>query len=195
MPKFPSQGSRFSISPQIAGLFGDYRFMRTDVSYNYYFPLFWKFVLSAKTLYAQLTPFPGADRMTMTRYDALKGGGVMITDGVIRGYDDETFGGPGQPQNGIALLALTSELSFPILEQMLYFSVFGDMGNTWPRVSDVNLSDLYPGSGLGLRLDIPMLGLLGFDLGYGFRKQGNNDNHFGNETNGWKFHFMMGRGF
>jgi outer membrane protein insertion porin family len=195
MPKFPSQGSRFSISPQFAGLFGDYRFLRTDVSYNYYFPLFWKFVLSAKSLYAQLNPLFGADDMTMTRYDALKGGGVMITDGIIRGYDDETFGGPANPQNGVALLALTSELSFPILEQMLYFSVFGDMGNTWPRVSDVNVEDLYPGAGLGIRLDIPMLGLLGFDLGYGFRKQNNNDDHFGNETNGWKFHFQMGRGF
>jgi outer membrane protein insertion porin family len=135
--------------------------------------------------------------MTMTRYDALKGGGVMITDGVIRGYDDETFGGPIHPENGVALLALTSELSFPILEQMLYFSVFGDIGNTWPRISDVNLMDLYPGTGLGLRLDIPMLGLLGLDLGWGFRKQDNNNNHFGNEPNGNspKFHFQMGRGF
>jgi outer membrane protein insertion porin family len=195
MPKFPSQGSRFSISPQISGIFGDYRFLRTDVSYNYYFPLFWKFVLSAKTLYAQLNPLFGKGEMVMTRYDALRGGGVMITDGVIRGYDDESFGGPYNPENGVALLALTTELQFPILEQTLYFSLFGDMGNTWPRVADVNLNDLYPGAGAGVRLDIPMLGLLGFDIGYGFRKQNNYNNHFGSDPNGWKFHFQMGRGY
>jgi outer membrane protein insertion porin family len=77
---------------------------------------------------------------------------------------------------------------------MLYFSVFGDMGNTWASVADVSLTDLYPGAGLGIRLDIPMLGLLGFDLGYGFKKPGNSD-RFNNVPNGWKPHFQMGRGF
>jgi outer membrane protein insertion porin family len=195
MPKFPSSGSRFSISPDIAGLGGDYQFLKTTVAYDYYFPLFWKFVLAAKTKYAQLNSIMPNGHMNISRYDALRGGGVMITDGIIRGYDDESFGGPYNPQNGVALLALTSELQFPILEQTLYFSVFGDMGNTWPRVADVNLNDLYPGAGVGIRLDIPMLGLLGFDLGYGFRKQNNYNNHFGSEGNGWKPHFQMGRGF
>jgi outer membrane protein insertion porin family len=194
MPKFPNEGSRFSITPEIAGLFGDYRFLKTSVSYDWYFPLFWKFVLSAKTKYAMISSIDGLGQMHISRYDALAAGGVWVTDGVIRGYDDRTFGGPYNPSAGVALLTLSSELRFPILEQTLYFSMFGDMGNTWPHVADVNLSDLYPGAGLGIRLDIPMLGLLGFDLGYGFKKPGSND-RFGNTPNGWKPHFQLGRGF
>jgi outer membrane protein insertion porin family len=199
MPKFPNEGSRFSINPEIAGLGGDYRFLKTSVAYDWYFPLFWKFVLSAKTKYAMINSIDGYGQIHISRYDALSAGGVWVTDGVVRGYDDRTFGGPyttfsGGPDKGVALLALSSELRFPILEQMLYFSVFGDMGNTWSSVSDVSLTDLYPGAGLGIRLDIPMLGLLGFDLGYGFKKPGNND-RFRNLANGWKPHFQMGRGF
>jgi len=196
MPKFPSEGSRFTLSPEIAGLGGDYRFLKTSVSYDWYFPVFWKFVLDAKTKFAMLTPIDGLGLLHISRYDALSAGGVWVTDGVIRGYDDRSFGGPynNQVQNGVALLTLTSELRFPILEQTLYFSVFGDMGNTWQRVSDVNMNDLYPGAGVGIRLDIPMLGLLGFDLGYGFKKIGNTD-PFNNVANGWKPHFQLGKGF
>lgn len=194
MPKFPNEGSRFSITPELAGLGGDYRFLKTSVTYDWYFPLFWKFVLSAKTKYAMLNSIDGYGQTHISRYDALSAGGVWVTDGVIRGYQDRTFGGPSNPQDGVALLTLSSELRFPILEQTLYFSVFGDMGNTWSNVSSVNLSDMYPGAGLGVRLDIPMLGLLGFDLGYGFKKPGNYD-HFGNSANGWQPHFQLGRGF
>jgi outer membrane protein insertion porin family len=194
MPKFPNEGSRFSVSPEIAGLGGNYRFLKTSVSYDWYFPLFWKFVLSAKTKYAMLSSIEGKGLMHVSRYDALAAGGVWVTDGVIRGYQDRTFGGPGNPQNGVALLTLSSEMRFPIIDQMLYFSMFGDMGNTWAHVSDVNLNDLYPGAGIGMRLDIPMLGLLGFDLGYGFKKPGSTD-RFGNQNNGWQPHFQLGRGF
>jgi outer membrane protein insertion porin family len=194
MPKFPNEGSRFSISPEIAGLGGMYRFLKTSVSYDWYFPLFWKFVLSAKTKYAMLSSIEGKGLMHVSRYDALAAGGVWVTDGVIRGYDDRTFGGPLNPENGVALLTFSSELRFPIIDQMLYFSVFGDMGNTWSHVSDVTMTDLYPGAGLGVRLDIPMLGLLGFDLGYGFKRPGSTD-RFKDNANGWKPHFQLGRGF
>ncbi len=194
MPMFPSEGSRFTISPEFSGLGGQFRYLKTSVTYDWFFPLFWKFVLNAKSKYAMLSPL-GSDKMDISRYDALSAGGVWTgTQGVIRGYQDRQFGGPSDPKNGVALLTLTSELQFPILEQTLYFLAFGDMGNTWAHVNDVSLSDLYPGAGFGVRLNIPMLGLLGFDLGYGFKKP-TQFSHFGQESNNWIPHFMMGRGF
>jgi outer membrane protein insertion porin family len=42
------------------------------------------------------------------------------------------------------------------------------MGNTYSSYKDINLYNLYRGAGAGIRLEIPMMGVMGFDLGYGF---------------------------
>ena len=81
-----------------------------------------------------------------------------------------------------------------MLEQTLYFSVFGDAGNTWSGLENVNPADLYPGVGLGVRLLVPMLGLMGFDEGYGFKSTSVSD-PFSSKANGFRFHFQMGKGF
>jgi outer membrane protein insertion porin family len=194
MPKFPSSGSRLAISPEIAGLGGSFRYLKSQLTYDWYFPLFWKFVLSTKTKFGLISQLPGTSEITISRYDAFSAGGSWITDGIIRGYDDRTFGGYYDPKNGVAIMSLSGEIRFPVLEQTLYLSFFGDMGNAWQSLSQVNLIDVYPGAGVGLRLDVPMLGLLGFDLGYGFRNPGSYE-HFGSRDNGWKFGFQLGKGY
>jgi outer membrane protein insertion porin family len=194
MPKFPNQGSRFNISPEIAGLAGDYKYIKTQVNYDWYFPLFWKFVLCTRAKFGVFSFFPGSDTIKYSRYDAFRGGGSWITDGIIRGYDDMTFGGYYHPEKGLSLMAIGAEVRFPVLEQVLYLSVFGDIGNTWESISQINFLDVYPGAGFGIRIDIPMLGLLGFDLGYGFRNP-QSFSHFDTRPNGWKFGFQLGRGF
>lgn len=196
MPTFPSQGSIISLSPEIAGLGGDYRYLKTILSYDSYFPVFWKFVLGAHTKFGTIGALPwssGGD-IPIDRYSVLSAGGVWYTDGIIRGYDDMSFGGRSYPEYGKSLLALSSELRFPVLEQTLYFSMFGDAGNTWTGIENVNPADLYPGAGFGVRLLVPMLGLMGFDFGYGFKKPGATD-PFSSDANKWKFHFQMGKGF
>jgi outer membrane protein insertion porin family len=196
MPTFPSQGSIISLSPQIAGLGGDYRYLKTILSYDSYYPVFWKFVIGAHTKYGVINALPwspGGD-IPIDRYSVLSAGGVWYTDGIIRGYTDMSFGGRSYPEYGKAMLALSSELRFPVLEQTLYFSVFGDAGNTWTGVENINPADLYPGAGFGVRLLVPMLGLMGFDFGYGFKKQGVTD-PFSADANKWQFHFQMGKGF
>jgi outer membrane protein insertion porin family len=194
MPIFPSQGSRLEISPEISGLGGDYRFLKTQLTYDWYFPLFWKFVLCTKSKFGLITPVDGSGQMHISRYDAFAGGGSWITDGIIRGYKDRTFGGVSYPQNGVALLTMSSEIRFPVLEQTLYLSMFGDAGNTWPSLQQVSLADLYPGVGFGLRLDVPMLGLLGFDFGWGLREPSQYQ-HFGIKLHGFEFGFQLGKGF
>ena len=198
MPKFPSEGSRFTLSPQFAGVGGNYKYIKTTVSYDWYFPLFWKFVLGTKTKFGLISPFPGMDTIRLSRYDAFTAGGSWITDGIIRGYDDRTICGydkpADKPYNGISLLTLSAELRFPVIDQMLYLSAFGDMGNAWANISQVSLTDLYPGVGFGVRIDVPMLGLLGFDLGYGFKSL-TDFGHFGGKANGWKFGFQLGKGY
>jgi outer membrane protein insertion porin family len=194
MPTFPSEGSIFMLEPEIAGLGGDYRYIKTIFSYDSYFPLFWKFVLGAHGKVGAVNSLPGMSDILISRWDLLSAGGVWYTDGIIRGYDDASLGGRYTPKNGKALLTLSSEIRFPVVDQMMYLSMFGDVGNTWAGLEDVNLTDLYPGIGAGVRLLVPMLGLLGFDFGYGLRSPTQSE-HFGEKVNGWKFHFQMGKGY
>ena len=57
------------------------------------------------------------------------------------------------------------------------------------------MADLYPGVGLGVRLLVPMLGLMGFDFGYGLRDP-KKDNRFSvNPRPQIEFHFQMGKGY
>jgi len=194
MPTFPSQGSIISASPEIAGLGGDYQYLKTILSYDTYFPVFWKFVLGAHSKYGMISALPWSEGdIHISRWDVLSAGGVWYTDGMIRGYDDLSFGGRNYPEFGKAMLALSTELRFPVLEQTLYFSVFGDAGNTWSGLENVNPADLYPGVGLGVRLLVPMLGLMGFDEGYGFKSTSVSD-PFSSKANGFQISFPDGQG-
>jgi outer membrane protein insertion porin family len=61
------------------------------------------------------------------------------------------------------------EQQFPIvvpLRGVLFF----DAGNTWDRWDEIQPFKLKMSVGLGFRMEIPMLGNIGFDYGYGFNR-------------------------
>ncbi|TVQ50009.1 MAG: outer membrane protein assembly factor BamA [Saprospirales bacterium] len=65
------------------------------------------------------------------------------------------------------------ELRYPIStnpNSTIYVLGFLEGGNAWNRFSDYNPFDLRRSAGLGLRVFLPMFGLLGFDYGFGFDK-------------------------
>ena len=196
MPTFPNEGSVVSLEPEIAGLGGDYRYFKMITSNDWYFPVFWKFVLGTHAKFGAISALPGSGNdIRISRWDVLGAGGVWYVDGQIRGYDDMSFGGRLHPEKGKSMLALSSELRFPLLEQTLYLSGFADMGNTWSTLQEMNIADLYPGVGFGVRLLVPMLGLMGFDFGYGLRNP-EHDNRFEVKPKPQiTFHFLMGKGY
>uniref|UniRef100_A0A832MJH6 Outer membrane protein assembly factor BamA n=1 Tax=Eiseniibacteriota bacterium TaxID=2212470 RepID=A0A832MJH6_UNCEI len=61
----------------------------------------------------------------------------------------------------------TLEQQFPIVHP-LHGVIFLDAGNTWDLPRDIRPFDLKLGAGAGLRMEIPLLGNIGFDWGYGF---------------------------
>jgi outer membrane protein insertion porin family len=61
--------------------------------------------------------------------------------------------------------------------------VFFDAGNTWDLFHEIKPFDLKTSAGFGVRLEIPLLGNIGFDWGYGFNRD---DGPRG------KFHFLLG---
>jgi outer membrane protein insertion porin family len=63
------------------------------------------------------------------------------------------------------------ELRYPIsLNQSatIYALLFADAGNYWTSIDKYRPYDLARSAGVGVRVFLPMFGLLGFDYGFGF---------------------------
>jgi outer membrane protein insertion porin family len=86
----------------------------------------------------------------------------------------------------------TTELRFAVtLEPIpLYLLAFAEAGNTFESFEKADLFDLRRSVGLGARLLINPIGLIGFDLGYGFDRK-----LVSGKDPSWLFHFQFGRGF
>jgi outer membrane protein insertion porin family len=61
------------------------------------------------------------------------------------------------------------EQQFPIVNP-LHGVLFFDAGNTWDQWKEIRPFDLKMGAGVGFRMEIPLLGIVGFDYGYGFNR-------------------------
>ncbi len=86
----------------------------------------------------------------------------------MRGYPVLTPNGGSPIYNKFSL-----ELRYPIsLNQSatIYALLFADAGNYWNRIGDYKPYDLARSAGVGVRVFLPMFGLLGFDYGFGFDK-------------------------
>ena len=89
----------------------------------------------------------------------------------MRGYGNNTLT-PGYPSTigGTVYTKNTLELRYPISlnpSATIYALGFLEAGNDWSRWKDVNPFNLYRSVGLGIRVFLPMFGLLGLDWGYG----------------------------
>ncbi len=83
---------------------------------------------------------------------------------------------------GRKMLIAGAEVQFPIAEP-LHGLLFFDAGNTWNSTREIDLGDLRRSVGFGVRFEVPALGRIGFDLGYGLDRE---------EGAGWRTHFQLG---
>ena len=72
----------------------------------------------------------------------------------------------------------------------IYLLAFYEAGNVWLEHTVQNPLDLKRSAGLGLRLLINPIGMIGFDYGYGFDSM-----ERGGSRSGWNFHFQLGNTF
>ena len=85
----------------------------------------------------------------------------------------------------------TMELRYPLsLEQSatIYALTFVEAGNCFNKMSDYNPFDLKRTAGVGVRIFLPMFGMMGIDWGYGFDKDKVNGT-----IGGSQFHFVLGQ--
>lgn len=117
----------------------------------------------------------------------------------LRGYENGSLTNAGSsflaPSASDASLytKLTMELRYPIsLAQSatIYALAFVEAGNSWYEIKDFEPFNLYRSAGVGLRVFLPMFGLLGLDWGYGFDSVPGRSG-----ASGSQLHFVLGQEF
>ncbi len=171
----PSSGSYLTLQAEIAKkfLFANVDYNRFTFEIRAYYPIFWKFVLMSRIRAGVVT-----STQEVPFYKRFYAGGTG-EDGV-RGYSDRSLAPRenGRLVGGNALFINNLELKLKISQGMAIL-LFYDMGNSFASYRDINLGNLYRGLGAGFRIEIPMMGVIGFDLGYGFdREQPGFEPHF-----------------
>ena len=118
--------------------------------------------------------------------------------GYSNGYAQETIGLRGYDNGsltpyyseGYAYDRFTLEIRYPFLlgNTTIYGLAFAEAGNAWTETKKFNPFDMKRSAGVGLRIFLPMVGMMGIDWAYGF------DKVFGTKG-GSQFHFVLGQEF
>ncbi len=201
-PIFPSQGSRVALTTELSGgpLPGSVDYHKHELSLNWFTPLMRMGDLNRLTLYtgAEFGFFKGFTSdsyIPPIEYYFMGGNGLQIQTKPLRGYEDRSIGPRenGQVVNGTIFSRYVMELRFALTinPMPVYVLAFAEAGNVWKNDRALYPFDLKRSAGIGARLLIQGVGLIGFDYGYGF----DDVEPFDGKADGWHFHFQFGRGF
>lgn len=110
----------------------------------------------------------------------------------MRGYKNESLtpGGSASTSGGDIFSKYTLELRYPLSlnpQATIYALTFLEAGNCWLGFKNFDPFNVKRSAGLGVRIYLPMFGLLGLDWGYGFDKIPGDPS-----ANGSQFHFSIG---
>ena len=124
--------------------------------------------------------------------DGMTGYSSYATESIaLRGYENSSLTPYGY--EGYAYTRLGLELRYPLMLETstsIYALGFVEAGNAWHDVKNFNPFDLKRSAGVGVRIFLPMIGMMGIDWAYGFDKiRGSKD------YGGSQFHFILGQEF
>lgn len=176
LPLFPTSGSLFQLSYRRIGgpLGGSFDYHQGSMVAKWWFPTIDKFVLG---LEAQSGILGGKIIQTSSLF---REGGLLGYQGKMRGYDAASL---GLNRVGRSFLSATAELRYPVADQLFYLIGFMDAGNVFGKTlrsqvdrsatslpnpwEEIDMGNLRRDWGFGFRLNIPMMGILGFDFAWG----------------------------
>jgi len=206
-PLFPSSGSKFEASVEVAPPFKNFiQYHKWAGKMSWYMPLSNKLSISMSTYIGYIGSITG-ELVLFERF--IVGGSPFETQGYynffgkeivyMRGYPLGSIGPRlnNDPFGGRVLNKFTSELLWmairsPTLQAAPY--LFLDGANTWNSVYAYNPTDLFRSAGFGTRLFLPILGMV--ELTYGYNLDPFipiNSKHTGSKQ--WTFQFSLGQGF
>ena len=108
----------------------------------------------------------------------------------LRGYENGSLTPWSAP--GYAYDRFTLELRYPFMlgNTTIYGLTFLEGGNAWYDTKKFNPFDMKRSAGLGVRIFLPMVGMMGIDWAYGFDKALSTGTKGGSQ-----FHFILGQEF
>jgi outer membrane protein insertion porin family len=207
-PFYPTKGTRLNANVEYTGgpFGGDLHYHRHRYEGRAYLPSFTKRVTTMlRVRLGTVNGYPWRSGV-VPDYSRFRLGGGNTVD-PLRGYDDyqvvppkfvrydttyfDTDRNDGKDTTSVVrvrypggryLGVVTFEQQFPIAHP-LHGVVFVDAGNVWDLRPEIRPFDLKVGAGVGFRMEIPLLGNVGFDYGYGFHRD---------DKPRWTGHFMLG---
>ncbi len=212
-PIFPTSGSEMSLLTRIAYLpiasiapNQPANYFRNGFTMKFYTPMLTlggqnRLVLMTSADIGQMGGLGSEPYVPPTQLFVMGGSGLAtgVYSIPLRGYPDAQIGvqkgvrttsvyAPG----GQAYSRYVAELRFMVSREPIpiFFLGFAEAGNVWADFSHADLFDLKRSLGVGARVQVPAVGMIGIDFGYGFDPIGT----FG-EPSGWQTHFQFGRGF
>ena len=196
-PEFPTQGSQFNWNFTISGTFlgGSEDYLKNEVGFKWYNQIIDKLVLHQQFKGGLLNPIESTGRSIVPYSARFRMGGALPYGEMLRGYGDNMIGpiGASYPKGGNIMLKYSLELRYLVSETPnMYILCFAEAGNIWDELNMVDPFNLRRSVGVGARVMMPMLGILGYDIAYGFDSSveefltGNNGAH------GWEYHFIFG---
>jgi outer membrane protein insertion porin family len=121
----------------------------------------------------------------------------------LRGYDNSSL--TPVSSNGVRIANVydkfSLEIRYPFVlspQSTIYGLIFFEAGNAWTHLNQFDPLSVKRSAGVGVRLMLPMIGLLGVDWGYGFDAVPNTSPDITKKStspSGGKFHFVLGLPF
>lgn len=199
-PIFPSQGSSFTLDMEVSGgpfLPGDVDYLKNSFKAEWYKRLF----NTNRLVFYTVADFGYIDEIVKGtpiqpfEFFYMGGNGLVIATVPLRGYPDRSVGPRnqfGQVIGGRVFDKIGAEIRFAVtLEPIpLYLLTFAEAGNVFESFDKTDIFDMRRSAGVGARILINPIGLIGFDFGYGFDRK-----MVDGRDPEWLFHFQFGRGF
>ncbi len=199
-PLFPASGTRISNSTELSGgpfLPGNTDFIKNVFAAEAFTPLTRdrKLVLYNNFTFSFINSFAKDKYVPPNEVFFMGGNGLTYNTQALRGYEDRSVGPTnqfGSPIGGLVSSKFGLELRYSLSMDPLpiFLLTFLEAGNVWSGIDKTDPFDLRRSFGVGTRLMLPAVGIVGFDFAYGFDRK-----IVDGESPGWLFHFQFGRGF
>jgi outer membrane protein insertion porin family len=207
-PIYPAEGSKLSFTAKAtlpyslldnkpdsyATAQDQYRYLeyfKLKLTGEFYFPLTKdkKLVISPRFGFGLMGSYNSAKGLTPFERFTLGGSGLSGVNQfggreiiALRGYDDNSLSSTG----GDPLIAkYTMELRYPISlnpQATFFVLAFAEAGNTFTDFRKFNPFNVKRTAGMGIRIFLPMFGMLGLDYGFGFDKLDPHSSGYGLES-------------
>jgi len=189
-PEYPTTGSKMNFtstySKSLVNEGQDY--LKNIFSISSYVPVYKKLVFNQNFkagIINTLTDFQ------IPYYSRFFMGGTGIPYGeMLRGYEFNSVG-PYESRSlgGNIILKFSMELRLALSDSpTIFLFLFADAGNVWQDFDSFDVYNLKRSIGIGGRIFVPMLGMLGYDIGYGFDRA----NDAQDSIHGLEYHFVFG---